>query len=283
MKIRQTVLFLLTVVSLQILALQPAAFGQTVHHDLAYKSTSGLSAYEQQRARLDLYLPENVRDFPVLLWFHGGGITGGDKREAMHVAIAQSLAARGVAVASVNYRLSPRATFPAYVEDAAASIAWIIDNIATYQGNPRAVFVSGHSAGAYLASMAGLDPQYLAAYGKTLADIRGVIPVSGQMVTHVTVLEERGMPSRPLVDAAAPVYHVGRQAPPFLAIAGSLDLPARAEENRYFAAAMQAAGHRHTEYLEFEGRDHGSIIGHIPSENDPVAAAMLGFIRQYSP
>jgi acetyl esterase/lipase len=252
-----------------------------VHGDIAYKTGSQLTAYERERCALDLYLPDGRRDFPVIVWFHGGGITAGDKGEDTHVGIARSFAARGIAVAAVNYRLSPRVNFPAYVDDAAASVAWVLDHIEDFGGDAAKVFVSGHSAGAYLASMVGLDAQYLKAYGHTPGDLAGLMPISGQMVTHATVRTERGLPEdRPIIDAAAPVFHVNADAPPFLAMAGSEDLPARPEENRYFVAAMKAVDHPDVTYLEFDGRTHGSIVTQIPSPHDPVAEAMAQFVAR---
>jgi len=251
----------------------------TVHENIAYRSGSGLSDYERSRCALDLYLPKGVADFPVIVWFHGGNITAGDKAEETQVAIAQSLAARGIGVASVNYRLSPHVSFPAYIEDAAASVAWVLDHITEYSGDADNVFVSGHSAGGYLAAMVGIDGRYLGAHGYGLDDLAGMIPVSGQMVTHGTVRNERGLPeSRPIVDAAAPVYHVSPEAPPWLAIAGSEDVPARPEENSYFIAALKAVDHTDARYLEFSGRNHGTIVSRIPESDDPVARAIVDFV-----
>ncbi|MBN2330057.1 MAG: alpha/beta hydrolase, partial [Candidatus Omnitrophica bacterium] len=187
----------------------------------------------------------------------------------------------GIAIAAVNYRLSPKAHYPAYINDAAAGAAWILRHIEDYQGSPEKLFVSGHSAGGYLTAMIGVDPQYLAKYGASVHDFAGFMPVSGQMVTHSTVRGERGIPStQPLIDEAAPCYHVRKDLPPFLNISGSVDLPSRAEENRYFATAMNAAGHAWAEYREFIGRDHGTIVSRIPQGNDPVAEIMLDFMRR---
>lgn len=254
--------------------------GVVLHQDVAYKS-GDLADYERERSRLDLYLPGEVADFPTVVWFHGGGLTAGDKAARTQAAIARSLAERGIGVASVNYRLSPRASYPAYVEDAAASVAWVLDHIGDYGGEPGSVFVSGHSAGGYLAAMVGLDERYLAAHDHGLDDLAGLVPISGQMVTHATVREERGLSSsRPVIDQAAPAYHVRADAPPFLAIAGSNDLPARPEENRYVVAALKAVEHDDATYLEFEGRNHGTIVTGIPNADDPVARAISEFVAR---
>jgi acetyl esterase/lipase len=268
---------------LLLLAPLPSVLAQTVvtRENLAYKAGADRSDYERERCFLDLYLPGDASRFPVIVWFHGGGLTAGDKAEGTQAAIARTLAGRGIAVASVNYRLSPRASYPAYVDDAAASVAWILDHAGEFGGDPERVFVSGHSAGGYLAAMVGVDAQYLAAYGHQPADLAGLIPISGQMVTHATVRQERGLPAdRPLVDAAAPVFHVSADAPPVLAIAGSEDLPARPEENRYFIAALKAVGHPDASYREFAGRTHGTIVSRIPEDQDPVAQAMVDFVAR---
>jgi acetyl esterase/lipase len=228
-------------------------------------------------------VPAGGTGFPVIVWFHGGGMTAGDKGGADQISIVQSLAERGIAVAAVNYRLSPQVNYPAYVDDAAASVAWALEHIGEYGGDPDRVFVSGHSAGGYLAAMVGLDEAYLAAYDQTPGNLAGLIPISGQMITHATVRGERGLPAdRPLIDAAAPTHHVSAEAPPFLAIAGSDDLPARAEENVYFIAALTAAGHNDATYREFAGRDHGSIVTRMPETGDPVAAAIVEFVDRLS-
>ncbi len=251
----------------------------TIVPDIGYKSGDALTAYEMERCKLDLYLPEGATDFATLLWFHGGGIQAGSKADPMTVGIAKWFARQGVAVALANYRLSPKAKYPAYLDDAAASLAWLHRNIATHGGDATRVFVSGHSAGGYLTAMIGLDARYLGRYGLGTDIIAGLIPVSGQMVTHSTVRQERGIArTRPIVDEAAPLYHVRADAPRTLCICGSQDLPARAEENRLFVAAMKAAGHEHVDYLEVDGRDHGTIVSQIPEPDDVVARAILAFI-----
>ncbi len=251
-----------------------------VIRDLAYKSGDELSAYEIERCRLDLYLPEGVEDFATLVWFHGGGLKEGSKADPMTVGIAKWFAEHGVAVALPNYRLSPKATYPSYVEDAAASVAWVRRNVVSHGGDAEKVFVSGHSAGGYLTAMVGLDGRWLGRYGLDAKAVAGLIPVSGQMVTHSTVREERGTAStRVIVDEAAPLYHMSAETPATVCICGGEDLPARAEENRLFAAAMKAAGHSDVHYLEVPGRDHGTIVSEIPERGDVVAGAILSFIR----
>lgn len=248
--------------------------------DVPYK-TGELSDYERERCKVDLYLPAKSDGFATIVWFHGGGLQSGDKGGAATEAFARRFAAEGVAIASANYRLHPQARFPAYVDDAAAAFAFVRREIARHGGDPQRVFISGHSAGGYLTAMVGFDPRYLQKQGLALGDICGLLPISGQMVTHSTVRRERGIPeTRPVIDEAAPAWFVGKEAPPVLCIAGSDDMPARAEENRYFVAAAKAAGHGEATYREVAGRDHNTIANRLGRPDDEVARAMLTFVGQ---
>ncbi len=250
--------------------------------DVPYK-LDGATRYERERCKLDLYLPEGSQGFATIIWFHGGGLQNGDKAGDIAVGLAKRLSSEGIAVASVNYRLSPQVKFPAYIEDAAAAVAFLHKQISSYGGSDKLIFVSGHSAGGYLTSMIGMDTRYLKAHGLDTDAIAGCVPVSGQMVTHSTVRGERGTPrTQPIIDQAAPAFHARADAAPFLCIAGAEDLPARAEENRYFVAVMKAAGHESIAYLEVEGRDHGTIASRMNEQDDVVATAVKRFIRNVS-
>jgi acetyl esterase/lipase len=246
--------------------------------DLPYRQ-DGASEYERERCKLDLYLPEGPTGFATIVWFHGGGLRNGHKADDIAVGLARRFAGEGIAVASVNYRLSPQVKFPDYIKDAAAAVAFVCKRIVAYGGSDQRVFVSGHSAGGYLTAMIGMDPRYLNEHDIEADQIAGYMPVSGQMVTHSTVRSERGIPStQPVVDEAAPAFYARDDAAPFLCIVGGEDLPARAEENRYFVAAMKAAGHPAVTYLEVEGRDHGTIASRMSENDDLVAQAVKDFI-----
>ena len=127
--------------------------------DLPYIAKSETDAYRKERCKLDVYYPMDKKDFPTIVWFHGGGLEGGGKH------IPQELMNRGFAVVVVNYRLSPKAKNPAYIEDAAAAVAWTFNHIEEYGGSKDKIFVSGHSAGGYLALILAMDKKYMEAYG----------------------------------------------------------------------------------------------------------------------
>jgi acetyl esterase/lipase len=250
-----------------------------VEKDIAYKSGDALSDYEKSRCKLDLYLPASGDKFPAMVWFHGGGLTGGSK-EGTTKLFAERFARAGIAVAAVNYRLSPKATYPAYIDDAAAAFAWVKSHAAEQHIDPKRVFVAGHSAGGYLTFMVGLDARWLKPYGMHPSAIAGLIPVSGQVMTHYTIREERGIKDHNVISAddAAPINHLHKETPPFLILYADHDMPARREESMYLAAALRATGDTRVKELQIDNRTHGSIAGEMVKDGDPGAEAILHFI-----
>ena len=247
--------------------------------DIAYKTGDKLTEYEAQRCKLDLYLPRGGKNFATLVWFHGGGLKGGAKDGGDTTKIARALADDGIAVASVNYRLSPKVTYPAYLEDSAAAVAWVRAHIAERGGDPEKVFISGHSAGGYLTLMLAMDARWLKPHGLTPDSFAGYIPLSGQTMTHYTVREERGIGKETIIaDEAAPVFYCRKDTPPMLVLAGDHDMAARSEENEYLVAVMKGAGNKRVTFRQIPDRTHGSIASNIVKPGDPVRKAILDFI-----
>lgn len=223
--------------------------------------TNQSDEYIKERCVLDVYSPTNIKNFPVVVWFHGGGLTGGKKE------IPDALKEKGFAVVGVNYRLSPQVNAPTYIEDAAAAVAWVFNNIKNYGGDTSLIFVAGYSAGGYLTKMIGLDKKWLAVHGVDADRIAGLISLSGQAITHFTVREERGIPgTRPIIDDLAPLYHVRKDAPPLVLITGDseLELLGRYEENAYLMRMMKISGHTKTKLYKLDGYDHGILQAAFP-------------------
>ena len=246
--------------------------GYRTETNILYRSGGELTDYMKERCRLDVYYPTGKKDFATVVWFHGGGLTGGDR------SIPEGLKGKGIGVVTVSYRLSPKVKSPAYIEDAAAAVVWTFRHIADYGGATNRIFGSGHSAGGYLTSMVGLDKRWLAAEGIDANAIAGLVPFSGHSVTHFTVRAERGIPdTQPIVDDLAPLFHVRKDAPPLLLITGdrNLEMLGRYEENAYLWRMMKTVGHANTELYELGGFNHGEMA-------EPAQALLIKFIRRIS-
>lgn len=225
--------------------------------DVYYRAgQTGVDGYAQDRCNLDISYPTGQKGFKTLVWFHGGGLTGGSKD------VLPLLQERGIATVAVNYRLSPRAEAPAYIDDAAAAVAWVFEHIAEYGGDPQQVYVGGHSAGGYLALMIALDKSYMARYGADADRVKAYYPVSGQTATHYQIRAERGLPMDiPLVDGYAPLNHIRKDTAPILLFVGQseLEMACRTAENYYLYEALRSAGNQTVEYYSFPGSNHDTV------------------------
>lgn len=217
--------------------------------------------------------------YPVFVYFHGGGLETGAREEGDD--FAARMLAEGFGVVRAHYRLHPRARCPEYIEDAAHAVAWTIDHIARFGGDPTKVFVTGHSAGGYLAAMVCLAERFLIAAGHHPREIRGCIPSSGQMLTHFTIRKEQGLPiAQPVIDENAPLHYAHAARMPMLLIAGANDMPARVEENALMHAVRIANGHADTQLLIVPERDHHTIHHAWNDPHDPVARAAVAFAQR---
>ena len=259
----------LLTVTILLLAICSIASAQ-VAKNIQYAS-SATDAYLQERCKLDVYAPEGAKDLPVVVWFHGGGLTGGEK-----TSIPRDLKESNYVVVSANYRLIPKGTIANCIDDAAAAVAWAFENVARYGGSPDKIFLSGHSAGGYLIDMLGLDKRWLAKYGIDADRVAGLIPFSGQVLTHYSHRNTIGMtPYQPLIDEYAPLAHVRKDAPPIVIISGdrNLELYGRYEETAYFWRLFQMVGHPDATIYELDGFSHGNMA-------DPAVQILKDNVRR---
>jgi acetyl esterase/lipase len=130
--------------------------GYHVVRDLAYGA--------DPRQKLDVYVPDHpAGKAPVLLFFYGGSWQFGSRDQ--YRAFGQAFASLGIVTVVADYRLYPQVTYPAFVADGAMAAAWVHNHVAQYGGDPQRLFVSGHSAGGYIAVMLGAEPDYLKGRG----------------------------------------------------------------------------------------------------------------------
>lgn len=226
--------------------------------------------YAEKMCRVDVSYEEGVKDRPVIVWFHGGGLTGGGKE------IPAATLRDGAVVVGVGYRFSPHVKVKQIIDDAARAVAWVYNNVEQYGGSREKIYIAGHSAGGYLVSMVSLDKSYLAKYCLDTNILAGVIPFSGQAITHFEERRVRGISDKqPIVDDMAPMYHVRADAPPMLILSGDreLEMLGRYEENAYLWRMMRLVGHKDVTLYELDGYGHNMC--------EPAYPLMLKFIREH--
>lgn len=239
-----------------------------------YKTESNLpyrtqgDAYQTERCKLDFYHPTGKKDYPVVVWFHGGGLEGGAK------FVPGELKDSGLGVVAVNYRLLPKVGIEDCIDDAAAAVAWVFRHVAEYGGDPSRIFVAGHSAGGYLTDMVVLKKDYLARYSVDADSIKGAFPFSGQVITHFNVRKALGLSAvTPMVDNTAPLYNLRKLPMPLVLFSGDreLELYGRYEEQAYFWRMMLLNGNANCAIYELQGYDHGNM----PQAAHPIMKRLI--------
>ena len=231
----------------------------TTQFDIHYypDSINQKDEYLRSICTLDLYYPKNKKDFGTIVWIHGGGLKHGRK------VIPTRLKNQGMAIVAINYRLYPKVKAPGYIEDAAAAVAWVFNNIEALGGSSDKIYVAGSSAGAYLAAMIGLDKKWLAVHEIDANKILGLGLLAGQMFTHFTVREEREIgKTTVVVDDLAPISHLRKDAPPIFMVTGDreMEMLGRYEENAIMYRMLKVVGQQDIKLLELDG------YGHAPQE-----------------
>jgi acetyl esterase/lipase len=284
----------------------PARFEVKEVRDVVYRPLAEGEDAVKNKNKLDLYLPQGPRDFPVMLFIHGGAWFFGDKNQlGLYHHLATYWARRGVGVVVANYRLSPGVKHPAHVQDVAKAFAWTKQNIARYGGDTSQLFISGQSAGGHLVSLLATDESYLRAEGAKISDIRGVLSLSGvytlpsgmgvsslPAVTGVPSGKEtlQGRRARfasvfgtdpKVLRAAAPIAHIHDGLPPFLVLYAENDPKILRDMATEFVAALKKEK-QSAVLVEALGRNHISELVFLGFKNDPVAEAMTTFLRQHA-
>ncbi len=272
---RITTAVLLLLVASPLLAEEPK-----VHRGLAYADT------KNERQTLDVYAPTEGKEHPVVVWIHGGGWQGGDKKEVQKKP--QAFVDKGFVFVSVNYRLLPDATIKQMAGDVAKAIRWTHDHAKEYGGDPNTLFVMGHSAGAQLAALVCTDESYLKAEELSLKLIKGCVPVDGDtydVPLQIQTVEQKRADAykKKFGDAdsqkeLSPVTHVakGKEIPPFV-ILHVADHPETKAQSQRLVKALQDAGVSAKAYPA-EAKTHDTINAELGLPNDKPTKALFEFL-----
>lgn len=234
---------------------------------------------------------------PVLVYIHGGAWVIGDKRE-QGLPLLHELARRGWVTVTINYRLSPRATWPDHIVDCKRAVAWVREHIAEYGGDPRFIAVSGGSAGGHLSSLLALTPgdvDFQPGFEGTDASVDVCVPfygvydmTAGRGTSRydeglLALLERRVFKCRladePAVfEAASPLHRVNADAPPFFVVHGTNDTLVPVADARTFVAALRAVSKSLVLYAELPYTQHAFDV--LPSVRSAHAvAAVVRFLE----
>ena len=258
-----------------------AGGGYTLNANVEYGSLS--------RQKLDIYSPKTKapsEGWPVVVFFYGGSWNSGERSE--YKFVGASLAARGVLVLVADYRLYPEVRYPEFLRDSALALAYGLENAAELGGNPKRVFVMGHSAGGYNAAMLALDSRWLAETNHQPTDLAGWIGLAGPYDFFPTDNPD----AQPVffhpnyLAKAQPIEFGSALAiPTFLAAATDDKLVSPTRSTQALANKLKASGTQVTLHL-YDHASHTTLIGAFSAPLRviaPVREDVVGFIEHTKP
>jgi acetyl esterase/lipase len=243
----------------------------------------GAIAYgDNPRQRLDVYRPRDASGArPVIVFFYGGSWDSGSRES--YLFVAEALVSRGFVVVVPDYRVYPEVVFPGFLEDAASAVAWTKRNAARFGGDPAKVFVMGHSAGAHIAAMIALDPQFLAREGLTPAALSGFIGLAGPYdflpLKNETLKRIFAPPET--IARTQPINFVTAAAPPALLASPETDSSVSPGNSQRLAARLREKGVSVTE-LRYPKLNHYTIVGSLAAPlrgGEPLLDEIERFVR----
>ena len=242
---------------------------------------------DDARQKLDIYLPKQnaAGASAVLIFFHGGSWHDGEREG--YGFLGRAFAARGFVTVIADYRKAPSVRFPAFVQDTASAIAWVHANIAKHNGDADRIFVMGHSAGAHIAMMTALDPQWLAANNLAPNVIKGVIGLAGpyDFLPLTTDSSKIALGQWPDLTETQPITFARADAPPLLLLTGDKDTVVKPRNSKILSETIQALGGQQQLRI-YPDVDHADIIMAVARpfrQKAPVVSDVVNFIKAQSP
>ena len=260
---------------------------------LAFSATQTQAAPDEiaygsdPKQRFDVYRQAGLKDAPILMFVHGGGWSFGDKHGVTNLP---GFAERHRwLLASAGYRLAPQVDAGGCAQDVASAIAAMMLRATAFGGDPKRFYLMGHSAGAQIVALVGVDPQYLGAHGLKPSDLAGVIALDGAGYDAAAELDElnghpmlrrmyeRGFGPRAAELSATRLVKPGVSYPPFLILYTDRDSARRRSDE--LVGRLHAAGGKAADYLA-PGKTHMQINHDLGVEGDPEGARVARFIER---
>jgi acetyl esterase/lipase len=241
---------------------------------------------QDARQKLNIWVPATgAQAAPVLVFFYGGSWKMGERD--FYDFFGRALASQGFVVVLPDYRLTPQVRFPAFVQDAAAAVAWTHKNIAKFGGDPARISVAGHSAGAHIAAMLTLDRQWLAQAGAPADTIRSFVGLAGpyDFLPFTSDASKAAFGHEPDARITQPITFARKDAAPMLLLTGTDDDTVKPRNSHVLAAAQTKLGALAIS-KDYAGIDHSAIIQSFarPFRNKSTALPdMVTFLRSKTP
>jgi acetyl esterase len=247
--------------------------------------TKNLPYGTHARHVLDVYQPAGAAGTPIVVFVHGGAFVDGekDRTDQVYGNILVYFARHGVLGVNIEFRNAPESKYPGGTQDVASALAWVRENAARYGGDPKNIFLMGHSAGGTHAGNYAYNRKFWPAEGHGLA---GLIIVSGRMRIdnlpenpNARKVEAYFGTDQAVMEEGSPVSHVDAQSVPTFVAMAEYENPLLDVYCAELIARLAAAKRRAPPSMWLRGHNHTSIIAHLNTAEDDLGRALLAFIR----
>ncbi|WP_289283386.1 alpha/beta hydrolase [Methylophaga sp. UBA5088] len=254
--------------------------------DNGYQKLADKAYGDENRQKLDIYLPAHtISDHPLktVVFFYGGSWDSGSKAD--YKFVAEALTSAGYIVVIPDYRLYPEVVFPAFVDDGARAVTWVLEHINEYGGEAGHVILAGHSAGAHIAALLSLDATYLAKYHHQPTDVTAMIglagpydflPLQSDRLKQIFGPEKQRWQSQP-------IHFVEGNNPPMLLMVGNKDRTVLPKNSVNLATKIKQKNGA-VELVEFDDLNHVAMVSHLAKPlrgSDELRQTIIAFINQF--
>ncbi len=252
-----------------------------------------ISYGNHEKQRLDIYPAHgnsNAKSTPVVIWVHGGGWRNGDKDNRSGQALCSKWSEAGITMVNLNYRLTPEVRHPEHIEDVAAGVAWVLNNISQRGGDSKRVFLLGHSAGAHLVALLGTAPEYLAKHQMHPKKLAGIVAIdtasydlrSTQSPAVRKMIKDAFGDDRHVLAGASPLVHAQNDpgVSPQMIIATVKQRPDALEESTTLHKLLPGSELIVMDYPRMtQLKAHGQIARDLVDIDNSMTVQILDFVR----
>jgi acetyl esterase/lipase len=253
--------------------------------DIVYYEVDGF------RLKLDVRRPREIsydaHVSPVLFQIHGGAWTYGyGSKKEQGIPLMVEMAKRGWICVSIDYRLSPKATFPDHIIDCKRALVWVKENIKNYGGDPSFIIATGGSAGGHLTSLLSLSAnisELQPGFEECDTSVQGCVPYYGiydlldtqklqlslglDIILRKSIIKKTKEESAEVYRLMSPITYINESAPPFMLVHGDKDSLTSLGEAQYFASELDAISKQSVDFAEIPGAQHAfDIFSSLRSE-----------------
>ncbi|MEO8471969.1 MAG: alpha/beta hydrolase [Chryseolinea sp.] len=244
---------------------------------------------KEHNLQLDVYASDKISTpKKVMIFVHGGRWKSGKKDQ--YKFLGRRFARKDIVFVIVDYRLSKKTDYRGMGMDVAKAVKWVSENVASYGGNNKEIFLSGHSAGGHLAALVSVDDRYFDTL-KVKNPLKGSILIDAFGLDMYKFLSNESFTKNPVYykvfgkdplrwKDGSPVWHLSKSMPPSLIFIGGKTFPIIQEDGKEYAGKVRDY-YKDTKLITCPKKSHFPMLFQFYNEENKAYSQILDFMDQY--